>query len=176
MNAATRVVLFAASAALALAGCAGYSWRPSVPPEMRTVFVPVFPSEGGVVRFGDEVSRQTLRELQREGTFRIAMAGDAAVEVQGTARTLSPKVVAYERRTGSRVRERELEAVATVSFIDKRAGRVLADGRRYRARVTFAAGEDELSGAGGASRRLAEELARQIADDLVSWRFERRDP
>lgn len=166
-----RVLAVLALSAAAAAGCASYSWRPSVPPEMRTVSVPVFRSEGGVVGFGDEVSRQLLRGLQREGTFRIARPGGAAVEVQGAVSAGEPKVVAYERRTGARVREHELAATATVSFIDRRGGRILADSRRYRARTTFAAGDDVLTGARDASRRLAEDLAVQIADDLVSWKF-----
>ena len=170
MSLAARSFLAVALAAFA-AGCASYRWRPSVPPEMRTASVPVFRSEEGPAGLGDEVTRQILRELQREGTFKIARPGDAAVEVQGSVRAKPPRVVAYERRTGSRVREHVLEATATVSFIDKRAGRVLADGRKYRARVTFASGEDVLTGARDASRRLAEDLARQVADDLLSWRF-----
>jgi hypothetical protein len=165
-----RAIVLAALAALA-AGCGTYSWRPSVPQEMRTVCVPVFRNEGAVAGLGDEVARQVLRELQREGTFRLARPGDAAVEVQGSVKAGDPEVVAYERRTGSRIRERSLKATATVSFIDKKSGRVLVDGRRYVARVTFASGEDTLTGARDASARLAEELAREIADDLVAWNF-----
>jgi hypothetical protein len=163
---------FAAAALAAFAaGCASYSWRPSVPPEMRTVSVPVFRNEGAVAALGGEVARQVLRELQREGTFRIARPDDASVEVQGSVKAGDPTVVAYERRTGSRIRERELHATATVSFIDKKGGKTLVDGRKYRARVTFAAGDDVLTGARDASSRLAEELARQIADDLVAWKL-----
>lgn len=165
-----RHVLLAALAAAA-AGCGTYTWRPSVPQEMRTVCVPVFRNEGAVASLGDEVARQVLRELQREGTFRIARPDEAAVEVQGSVKAGDPDVVAYERRTGSRIRERSLKATATVSFIDKRSGKVLVDGRRYSARVTFASGEDTLTGARDASARLAEELAREIADDLVAWNF-----
>ena len=169
MNTA-KAILFAALAAFA-AGCSSYRWEPAVPAGMRTVSVPVFRNEGNVTALGDEVTRQLLRELQREGSFRLARPGDAAVEVQGSVKSSDPRAFAYGRHTGARIREHELKATATVSFIDKKAGKVLVDGRRYRARVTFAAGDDVLTGSRDASRRLAEELARQIADDLVSWKL-----
>ena len=165
----------ALAAALVSGGCAAYSWRPAVPPEMRTAAVATFRNESDVTELGSKVTAQVLRELQREGTFRVAAADDAAVEVQGVVKSGSPKTVAYERHTGARLRERELEATAVVSFIDKKAGQVIADGLRYKARTTFLAGDDVLSGARDASGRLAEELARQIVDDLVSRKWQRRE-
>ena len=132
------VVRIAVSSLLALAaGCGAYRWRTDVPADMRTVSVPVFRNEGNLTGLGGEVARQVLRELEREGTFRIAAGGEAAVEVQGSVSSASPKVVAYERKTGARNREHALSATAKVSFVDRRAGRVLVEDRRYTARTTF---------------------------------------
>ena len=49
---------------------------------MRTVSVPTFRNETDVLELGAVATRQTLREFQREGTFRIASQDDAALEVQ----------------------------------------------------------------------------------------------
>ena len=70
---------FPIAAALALfAGCSSYTWTSPVPKDMRTVSVPTFRNETDVVELGAIAARQTLREFQREGTFRIASADDAA--------------------------------------------------------------------------------------------------
>ena len=143
------VNLIAVSLLLALAaGCGAYRWKSDVPAGMRTVSVPVFRNEGSLTGLGGEVARQVLREIGREGTFRVADEGGAAVEVQGSVSSSTPKVVAYERKTGARNREHALSA-----------------------RTTFLAGDDVLTGARDAEGRLAEDLARQIVDDLLAYRW-----
>ena len=79
-----------AACAAMLAGCGtSYSWRPQVPAEKRTVTVPTFANETDVTELGAVAARQILREIQREGTFRIATGDDAALEVQGVLKKLT---------------------------------------------------------------------------------------
>ena len=155
-----------------LAGCAGYNWKPSVPEAMRTVSVPVFVNESGVTGLGSEITRQTLREFEREGTMRIRRTGQSAIEVQGVVKSSLSRIVAYERKTGSRNREHEFKVVAEVSVIDKRAGTVLIDNRRYTARTAFFGHDDKLTGEREASGRIAEDLARQIVDDVLAMKWD----
>lgn len=158
--------------ALAASGCGSYSWKPSVPSDYRTVSVPTFANDSDVTELGSVVTRQVLREFERDGTYRIASVGSSAVEIQGRIRSGESKVVAYERNTGARNREHGFDVVAVVSFIDKRNGRVLVDNRRYKAHTTFLAGHDVLTGQRDASGRIAEDLARQIVDDALGLKFE----
>lgn len=161
---------------LVVAGCANYTWRSQVPEEMRTVAVPVFRNESNVTGLGSAVTRQVLREFEREGTFAIKPAGDAALEIQGIIVNSDAKVVAYDRQTGARNRESRFNAEAKVSVIDKRAGKVLVDNRKYQATTTFVSSNDLITGQADASGRLAEELARQIVDDVVSLNWKSKTP
>ena len=154
-----------------LAGCEAYSWRSSVPAEMRTVAVPVFQNESAVTELGAKVSAQVARELQREGTFSLASLDTCAVEIQGVVKSADSKTIAYERRTGARTREHRFTAKAEVSFIDKRTRRVVVDRRVYEAETTFLVNDDIVTGERDASGRLAEELARQIVDDALSIKW-----
>ena len=158
-----------------LCGCSAYSWRGPVPEDMRTVAVPVFRNEGDATGLGNALARATLREVQREGTFAIATVDEAAVEVRGTVDNTPSTTIAYERRTGARNREHRFAATATVSFIDKRRSTVVVDSRKYRAETTFVANDDVLSGERAAMGRLADDIARQIVDDLVSLDFARKE-
>ena len=173
MSPFVSIVRFVLPAALALAaGCAGYSWRPSVPSEARSVAVPTFANESAVTELGAVVTRQVLREFQREGTYRLAAVGDGALEVQGRVKSGHSHVVAYERSTGLRNREHRFTVVAEVSFIDKKSGKVLVNDRTYRASTTFLAANDVMSGERDASGRIGEELARQIVDDALALKWE----
>ncbi|MGN0854850.1 MAG: LPS assembly lipoprotein LptE [Kiritimatiellia bacterium] len=150
------------------AGCRAYTWTPTVPQELRQVAVPTFHNESDVTELGNVVTRQVLREFQREGTYRIATAADCAIEIQGVLKNADQHVIAYARKTGMRNREYRLSVVAEVSFINKKTGQVLVDNRRYHAQTTFLANDDILTARRDASGRIAEELARQIVDDALT--------
>ncbi len=159
-------------AVLVLSGCASYRWTSAVPENRRTVAVPTFRNESNVTELGSIATRQILREFQREGTFRLARVGDAALEIQGTILSAKADIEAYDRRTGARGREYEMTAQAVVSFVDKLDGRVLVDNRRYFARTTFLVNDDIATGQRDASGRLADDLARQIVDDVLDYKWD----
>ena len=74
---------------LALCGCGtDYAWRSSVPEGMRTVSVPTFRNESNLQEAGAIATRQVLREFQREGTFAIRPADDAALQIRAPSSPL----------------------------------------------------------------------------------------
>ena len=155
-----------------LCGCATeYSWKSSVPEGARTVAVPTFRNESDVMEFGALASRQVLREFQREGTFKIRRAGDAAVEVQGVVKSVTAGVTGYDRTTELLTSAYELSAVVEVSVIDKRMRKVLVDAKVYRPSVTMTAGRDLSTAKREAAGRLADELSRQVVDDVLNLKW-----
>jgi hypothetical protein len=158
--------------ALVSFGCASeYSWRSKVPQNMRTVSVPVFRNESDVTELGNVVSRQLLREFQREGTFSIAAAGNSALEIQGVVKSANAGTLGYNRRTGMRFSNFDFAAEVEISVIDKVKGKVLVDNKPYRAQASFIDNGDFVSSRRDASGRLAEELARQVVDDVLSLKW-----
>ena len=156
----------------AVFGCAtDYSWRSSVPADARTVTVPTFRNESNVSEVGALASRQILREFQREGTFKVRTSGEAAIEIQGVIKSVSPALAAYNRRTGGRVAAYDLSATAEISVIDKRTRKVLVDNRKYVANATFTAGQDRTTAVRDASDRLMDDLARQVVDDILNLKW-----
>jgi len=155
--------------ALALvAGCRAYTWTSPVPAEMRTVAVPTFRNESSVTEMGSVLKRQILREFQREGTMKIAAVGDSAYEVQGVVTSSGSTSAAYETRKIVRNHEFRLKVRARVSVIDKTTGAVVIGDRLYEADTTYLTSADRLTAERDASGRVAEALARQIVDDVVS--------
>ena len=156
----------------AVCGCSSsYSWRSAVPADARTVTVPTFRNESDVSEVGALASRQLLREFQREGTFKVRTSGEAAIEVQGVIKSVTPAMSAYNRRAGGRVAAYDLSATAEISVIDKRTRKVLVDNRKYVANATFTAGQDRTTAVRDASGRLMDDLARQVVDDILNLKW-----
>lgn len=155
-----------------LSGCAGYTWGTSVPEEYRTVSVPVFENLTEVSELGPIVTQYTLREFQREGTFRVARSADAAVEVQGALRTMDREGVSYDRGRGMRATEYRYVIVADVSFVDKRNGKVLLEKKGILGETTFLTHNDLLTGQKNAAARIAQDIARQIVNEATAIPFD----
>lgn len=157
----------------ALAGCRSpYSWTSDVPQKLRTVAVPTFRNESDVTELGVLAATQILREFQREGTFKIARPDDAAVEVQGVITAVYVTANGGDVRTGNRTTDCSLMMRAEVSVVERVNGRVLVDNKVYTANTTFVSGPiDFLTAERDASRRLTEDLAAQVVDDVlaVQW-------
>ena len=157
----------------ALAGCrSSYSWKSDVPQKLRTVAVPTFRNESDITELGVVAATQVLREFQREGTFKIARPDDAAVEVQGVIKEVDSYIGGGDIRTGNRAIDTSLTLVAEVSVVERVNGRVLVDNKVYKATATFVSGPIDFNTARrDASRRVAEDLAAQIVDDVlaVQW-------
>ncbi len=162
-------VLGLCAASLALCGCAAhYAWQPKVKASMRSVCVPTFRNETKLSEIGAVAARQVLREIQREGTFAIAPAADAALEIQGVVKSVDSSVPVSSRRIYGRTSASEMTALVEVSVIDRREGRVLVENRLYRPRTTFMSGADLTTAQRDASGRLADDLAKQVVDDLLN--------
>ncbi len=159
------------AAVLGVAGCASYRWTSGVPKEMRTVCVPTFRNETDVTELGTVAARQILREFQREGTFRVARADDAAVEVQGVLKSEKSEYVGGDRRTGMRYGVHSLTVKAVVSVIDRRNGKVLVNNREYVATAPFTTGVDSATHKRDASGRVAEDLATKVVDDVLNLKW-----
>jgi len=153
-------------------GCmSSYQWTSSVPERVRTVCVPTFRNNTDVTELGSVVSRQILREFQREGTFKIKRPADAAIEVQGTIKSATSGYAGGDRRSGMRLGEYAFRIVAEVSVIDRANGKVLINNRPYTAVTTYVINQDIQTGERNASGRAAEDLAQQIVDDLTAMQW-----
>lgn len=163
------VVLGLALGSIALlSGCAGYTWGTSVPEEYRTVAVPVFENLTEVSEMGPTVTQYTLREFQREGSFKVVRPADAAIEVQGVIKKMTRHGIAYDRARGMRASEYRYEILADVAFVDRRKGKVLLERKGLKGETTFLTQNDLLTGQKNAAARIAQDLARQIVNEALA--------
>ena len=153
-------------------GCASnYRWTRNVPAQMCTVSVPTFRNESELVQIGSLMSRELLREFQREGTFSIKPRDVAAIEIQGVVKSVSSGATAYNRRLGLRLSSYDCIAIVEVSVIDRNNSKVLIDNRSYTVKTSYTASQDITTAQRDASGRLAEDLARQVVDDVLAIKW-----
>ena len=151
-----------------LSGCAGYTWGTGIPEEYRTVAVPVFENLTEVSEMGPTVTQYTLREFQREGSFKVMRPDDAAIEVQGVIKKMTRHGIAYDRARGMRASEYRYEILADVTFVDRRKGKVLLERKGLQGETTFLTQNDLLTGQKNAAARIAQDLARQIVNEALA--------
>ena len=154
-----------------LSGCAGYTWGTSVPQDYRRVSVPVFENLTDSSEVGAIVTQYTLREFQREGSFRIVRPEDAAIEVQGVVRSSSRTGVTLDRGQDMRATEYRYRVAVDVTFVDKKNGKVLLERKGINGETTFLTSNDLLTGQKNAAFRVAGEIARRIVNEALALPF-----
>jgi hypothetical protein len=165
----TRLRLLATASALALAaGCATYRFGSSVPEELRTIAVPVFENASGYPEIDAVVTQYVLRELQREGTFKIRHMDDASLKLLGKVEKAELQAISYDRNYSARTSEYRYTLVAEITLVERGTGKLLLNAVPIKASTTFLTHGDMLTGMQDAYPRIAKDLSRGIVDAVLA--------
>ncbi len=160
----------ALSALILICGCASYRFTSNIPAESRSIAVPVFENESGFPELDAIVTQYTLREFQREGTFKIKTIDNAAYKLYGTIKRVQPSPVNYDRNFGSRASEYEYKVTALITLVESSTGKMLMNEVPIKTHTSFLTQGDMLTGMQDANPRLAKELSQAIVDTvLAQW-------
>jgi hypothetical protein len=161
----------AALVSFGLSGCAGYRLGPTNGETVgaRTIEVRPFLNETMEPRLGDEVTAAVRRQLQHDGTYRLATQGDADIVVTGV-------VLRYTRRELSLVPNdvltvQDYRVNARMHLTARtRAGKPIFD-NTIDGYTLVRVGSDLPSAERQALPLLAEDLAKNVTAVLVdgSW-------
>ena len=130
--------------AMLLAGCAGYKLGPVQPKFMdgaKTVAVPTFENKTLTPHIEALLSNAVIKQIQMDGTYRIAPVDSADMIVQGT-------VTEIERRSARSLRENvlatsEFNLIVHVTYtVTKRATGEQVDSREVLGQTSFFVGSD----------------------------------
>ena len=157
-------------AGLLCCGCASYHVRSAVPADKRTISVAEFENESGFPEIDAIVTQYTLRELQREGTFKLAKPGDAALKIFGRVTRSHAEGIHYDRNYNARASEYRHTLTVRFSLWDTATGKMLIDDQPVKVNSTFMTRGDMLTGLQDSMPRLAKDAARTIVDTvLAQW-------
>lgn len=165
----TGPVLMAALLA-GLAGCAsdptrGYSFAETMPPDVKTVSIPVFENYTYDLGLEALVTEAVIKELQRSTPLKVVSHGAADSELKGIITKSELRRLSVQQKTGF---SQELGVIITVDFDwkDVRSGEVISSRRDFAAADTFVpanpSGERLDTGRVGAASRLARDLVWEL--------------
>lgn len=143
-------------------GCVGYRLGTTLPPDIRTIQVPVFVNKTQEPLIENETTKAAIKELQKDGTLKVTdlQSADVVLEVHLTGYGLEP--LRYDHDTSKRSTEYRVEIQA--ELILKRVGtdEVVIE-RRVEGEATFIPGGDLSL----AKREVLPEVAKDLAHDIV---------
>jgi hypothetical protein len=153
-----------------ICGCASYRFKSNVPAEARSIAVPVFENESDFPEIDAIVTQYTLREFQREGTFKIKTPDRAAYKLYGVITRSRNQALNYDRNFGSRASEYEYTLVAKITLVESSSGKLLLSDVPVKMKTSFLTQGDMLTGMQDANPRIAKELSKAIVDTvLAQW-------
>ena len=149
-------------------GCAGYRLGPTNGLEAgaRSIQINLFRNDTLEPRLTEPVATAIRRQVQRDGTYRLATQGDGDIVVDGLITEFDRDGVSYDPRDTLTVRDYELTLSAQVKAVERATGRVLLD-EKVVGRTTVRSGPDLTSSERQAAPLLAEDMARTLVNLLA---------
>ena len=157
---------------LVFCGCTGYRLGPTngLVPREKSVQVNPFVNQTMEPRLTDAVTSQVRKELQRDGTFRLAPQDDGDIVVTGVITRYFRHEISFAPNDILTVRDYRVTLTAQVTARERGTGKILLD-RPVSGYTLIRVGNDLTSTERQGLPLLAQDLARNIAELLVdgSW-------
>jgi hypothetical protein len=165
-------VLGVFACALLLTGCAGYSLGSTngMPAGERSVQVVPFMNQTLEPRLTDEVTQQMRKQLQRDGTFRVATHGDGDIVVTGVINRYERHELSFSRNDTLTAKDYRIIMTAQVTARERGTGKVLLE-QPVTGYTMIRVGSDIVSSERQGLPLLAADLARNITDLLADGKF-----
>ncbi len=163
---ATLALMIVAGAA----SCGTYRLGSSLPSDIQTVFIPVFTNETDEPLIENDVTREVISRIQREGALKVAPEADADAVLKVALKRFDFRPIAYDN--ANRDRPNEYRMILSASFVLYRrsTGAVLTEHPSCQGetlvQITGDMSTSKRQGLPDASKDLARDLTEKI---LESW-------
>jgi Lipopolysaccharide-assembly len=165
---------FGLSVALAalLSGCAGYGLGPTNGLEAgeRSIQVNPFSNETTEPRLVAPVTTSIRKQLQRDGTYRLATRNEGDIIVSGHILEYDRSSLSYQPKDTLTPRDYRISIMAQVNARERHSGKVILN-RRVQGHTTVRVGIDLNSAERQAIPLLADDLARNVTSLLVDGQW-----
>ncbi len=162
------LLLLCATLPLCLAGCAGYSLGPSngLAAGEKSIQVRPFMNQTLQPRLTDVVTQQVRKQVQRDGTFKLATQDDGDLVIAGALTKYDRHELSFSPRDILTVQDYRVQLTAQVTVTDRSTGKVIMD-RSITGTTLVRVGADLVSAERQAMPILAADLARNLVDALA---------
>jgi len=157
---------------LVLSGCAGYQLGPTngLSAGEKSVQITPFANATFEPRLTDYVTSQLRKELQKDGTYRLATHGDPDIILSGTMTRYQRVEVTLSSADVLTVRDYRLVLTAQVTARERSTGKLILD-QPVTGSTLIRVGPDLTSAERQAMPLLADDLARNVATLLADGKW-----
>jgi len=152
-----------------LAGCAGYRLGSTLPPDVKTIHVPLFENKSREPLIENQATAAVIAELQKDGTLKVVNAEKADVVLVCTLTSISLNPLRYERSDPAKANEYRLTLNAAYILRRTRNGEVLSEGTAI-GEGTFPFAGNLSSAKQTAMPQTTQDLAKRIVERIIeAW-------
>jgi hypothetical protein len=164
--------LFSLALALGLGGCAGYKLGPvnGLAAGEKSIQISPFANQTLQPRLTDVVTSQLRKEIQRDGTYRLATHGDADIVVSGALTRYLREEVTLAQNDILTVRDFRVSLTARVTARERSTGKVILD-QPVTGYTLIRVGADLPSAERQGMPLLAEDLSKNVTALLVEGKW-----
>ena len=145
----------------------GYRLGTTLPPDIRSVYVPAFENRTREPQLEAEATQATIREIQRDGTLRLASADDADAILTVVLTAVSEESLRFSRDATDSAEEYRLRIEGEMSLVKRATGERIIDSRNVQGRAVFEFIGDMTSSRQAAIPEASQDLARAIVSAFV---------
>ena len=166
-------LLPAAMALMIIAGaaaCGTYRLGSSLPADIKTVFIPVFTNETDEPLIENEVTRDVISRIQREGALKVVPEAEADAVLKVALKRFDFRPIAYDNANRDRPNEYRMILCASFVLYRRSNGEVLAEHPSSQGETLV-----QIAGDMSTSKRqglpdASKDLARDLTDKILeSW-------
>lgn len=168
MKSLLQALLLALTVSVLAGGCAHYHLGTSVPPELRTLAVPVFDNASGQPKAEVWATQAVLAEFRREGTMKIVDREDAALEVVGRVTECKLDPIRFDHDRPYLGVEYRMTLTANVKVVERATGKVMVNLGAVDGSVIFRTQSDLPSTKRDALPRAAAMLAKIVVRETTN--------
>ena len=154
----------------ALCGCAGYQLGPvsGTTAGAKSVEIMPFSNQTMEPHLAEAVTAEMRREIQRDGTFKLATHGDADIIVSGTIVNYVRIPLAFQPSDALTVTDYSVKMMAVVTARERGSGKLLLNAQRVTGSTLVVVGSNLTSAERQALPLLADDLARNATSLLAN--------
>ena len=152
-------------------GCAamGYRLGTTLPPGIKTVYVPTFVNTTSEPQLEAETTGATIAELQKDGNLGVVNERDADSILTVELVEVTQDPLRYERNDVKSADEYRLTITARITFTRRDTGKKLVDGLQVTGKATFDVAGDLATAKRAAIPDAARDLAHNVVESVVEY-------
>jgi len=152
-----------------LAGCAGYRLGSTLPPDIKTIYVPLFVNKTREPLIENDATAATIAELQKDGSLKVVNVENADVILECTLDSVSLNPLRYNRSDVTKPNEYRMTIAASVTLKRIRNQEIVSEASVV-GEATFPFFGNLVAAKQSAMPQATEDLAKRIVEKTVeAW-------